>query len=99
VPFFDIAYQGFATGDPDNDAFAIRYFTELGFEMIVAQSLAKNFGLYGERIGAVHVVCPDPETARAVLSQIEWTIRPMYAFAPIHGATVVAKILKTPELN
>jgi aspartate aminotransferase len=46
-PFFDLAYQGFASGDPDNDAFAVRYFAENGFEMFCAQSFAKNFGLYG----------------------------------------------------
>jgi aspartate/tyrosine/aromatic aminotransferase len=68
VPFFDTAYQGFATGDLDNDAYAIRYFNSLGFEMVVAQSMAKNFGLYGERIGAIHIVTPSPDIAARVLS-------------------------------
>lgn len=44
--FFDIAYQGFASGDPDADVWAVRYFIEQGLEMIIAQSFAKNFGLY-----------------------------------------------------
>lgn len=47
-PFFDSAYQGFASGDPNKDAFAVRYFVERGFELFCAQSFAKNFGLYSE---------------------------------------------------
>lgn len=47
-PFFDSAYQGFASGDPNKDAFAVRYFIERGFELFCAQSFAKNFGLYSE---------------------------------------------------
>ncbi len=49
-PFFDSAYQGFASGDPIKDAFAVRYFAERGFELFCAQSFAKNFGLYSEYI-------------------------------------------------
>jgi aspartate aminotransferase, cytoplasmic len=47
-PFFDSAYQGFASGDPIKDSFAVRYFVERGFELFCAQSFAKNFGLYSE---------------------------------------------------
>ena len=46
VPFFDCAYQGFASGDLEKDAFAVRYFVQRGFELFCAQSYAKNFGLY-----------------------------------------------------
>jgi aspartate aminotransferase len=56
IPYFDSAYQGFASGDLDKDAWAIRYFIEQGFQMLVSQSFAKNMGLYGERIGALHIV-------------------------------------------
>jgi aspartate aminotransferase len=45
-PLFDSAYQGFASGDLDNDAFAVRLFVQLGFELFCCQSFAKNFGLY-----------------------------------------------------
>lgn len=61
-PFFDSAYQGFASGDLDKDAWAIRYFIDQGFQMFVAQSFAKNMGLYGERIGAFHIVCANKDT-------------------------------------
>lgn len=47
-PFFDSAYQGFASGDLDKDAWAVRYFIKRGFELVCAQSYAKNFGLYSE---------------------------------------------------
>lgn len=72
IPFFDSAYQGFATGDIVRDAWAVRYFTEQGFQMFTAQSFAKSMGLYGERVGALHVVLNSNETAERVLSQIKY---------------------------
>ena len=71
IPFFDSAYQGFATGDLEKDAWPIRYFIEKGFQMFISQSFAKNMGLYGERIGALHVITDNKETAEKVLSQIK----------------------------
>lgn len=47
-PFFDLAYQGFATGDPEHDAWAVRFFAREGLEMVCSQSFAKNFGLYSK---------------------------------------------------
>lgn len=70
-PFFDTAYQGFASGSLETDAYPIRLFNERGFQMVVAQSYAKNMGLYGERIGALHVVCHNNKTAEKVLSQLK----------------------------
>lgn len=97
-PFFDAAYQGFATGDLDNDARAIRMFVDMGFQMLVAQSYAKNFGLYGERAGCIHVVCPSAQSAKALSSHLKLIIRPMYSNPPKHGAEIVALVLRTPEL-
>ena len=71
IPFFDSAYQGFATGDLEKDAWPIRYFIEQGFQMIISQSFAKNMGLYGERAGALHIVTSNKDTAAKVLSQIK----------------------------
>lgn len=59
VPFFDAAYQGFASGDLLKDVASIRLFADKGFDMLVAQSYAKNMGLYGERVGALHIVTPN----------------------------------------
>ena len=63
IPFFDVAYQGFATGSLDQDAWAPRYFVEQGIEVFVSQSYSKNLGLYGERVGAINAVCEDKESA------------------------------------
>jgi len=49
-PVFDCAYQGFATGDPEADAWSARYFVQCGFELLVCQSFAKNFGLYSKSL-------------------------------------------------
>ena len=49
VPVFDTAYQGYATGDQDADAYAVRHFISCGLRPIIAQSFAKNLGLYGAR--------------------------------------------------
>ena len=44
----DNAYQGFATGDLDEDAWAVRFFAEKNIDLLIAQSFSKNFGLYSE---------------------------------------------------
>lgn len=67
-PFFDNAYQGFVSEDFNQDAYGLRYFVAQGFEMVIAQSFAKNMGLYGERIGALHIVCADKKTKEVVIS-------------------------------
>lgn len=97
IPLMDNAYQGYASGDLEKDAWATRYFMQTGMEMFVCQSFAKNLGLYGERIGMVHVVCASAEQQRAVTSQLKMVIRPMYSSPPKHGALLVAKILGDAE--
>jgi aspartate/tyrosine/aromatic aminotransferase len=99
VPWFDIAYQGFASGDPDVDAAAVRYFVKRNIDCLISQSFAKNIGMYGERIGALHIVAGDAASAAASLSLLEVIIRPMYSNPPSHGARVVAKVLSDPELR
>eukprot|EP00445_Apocalathium_hangoei_P041144 CAMPEP_0203970234 /NCGR_PEP_ID=MMETSP0359-20131031/97862_1 /ASSEMBLY_ACC=CAM_ASM_000338 /TAXON_ID=268821 /ORGANISM="Scrippsiella Hangoei, Strain SHTV-5" /LENGTH=415 /DNA_ID=CAMNT_0050908185 /DNA_START=74 /DNA_END=1321 /DNA_ORIENTATION=- len=93
IPVLDSAYQGYASGSLDKDAFTIRLFVSMGFEFYMCQSFAKNLGLYGERIGMLHVVCNSAPQADAVLSQLKLVIRPMYSSPPIHGAQLVMKIL------
>lgn len=96
-PFFDCAYQGYATGDLDSDAYAVRYFADQGFQFVLAQSFAKNMGLYGERIGALHVMTGSKEEAARVLSQVNIIIRRMYSNNPIHGAKIVSRVLGDKE--
>ncbi|KAK7208321.1 pyridoxal phosphate-dependent transferase [Myxozyma melibiosi] len=97
-PFFDCAYQGFASGDLDRDAWAVRYFLSLGLELLVCQSFAKNFGLYGERAGALHVVSSSKETSVAVKSQLAVLQRSEISNPPAYGARIVARVLNDPAL-
>jgi len=99
VPFFDCAYQGFASGDPHLDAAAVRMFVEDGHLISMVQSFSKNFGLYGQRIGALSVVGADEEEAKRVVSQMKLVVRPMYSNPPRHGARIVTTILSSPKLT
>ncbi|KAF8078568.1 glutamic oxaloacetic transaminase AAT1 [Lyophyllum atratum] len=92
-PFFDMAYQGFASGDTTRDAFAVRHFVSEGHQIALAQSFAKNMGLYGERVGAFSLVTADPAEKARVDSQLKIVIRPMYSNPPIHGALIANTIL------
>jgi len=96
LPFLDMAYQGFATGDLDNDAYAVRLFAKEGLQFLVSESFAKNAGLYGERIGALHIVCANKETAATVMTRVQIDIRGMYSNPPCHGARIMARILNNP---
>ncbi|KAH8254201.1 hypothetical protein KR032_008859, partial [Drosophila birchii] len=98
-PLFDSAYQGFASGDPDRDAWAVRHFVERGFELFTCQSFAKNFGLYCERAGNLTVVQKHGATKAAVHSQLTLLIRGMYSNPPAYGARIVSKVLNTPALR
>lgn len=98
-PFFDSAYQGFASGDPNKDAWAVRYFVSRGFQLFCSQSYAKNFGLYGERIGNLTVVQKDSSKTAAIVSQMSLLVRGMYSNPPAYGSQIVSKVLNTPELK
>lgn len=97
--FFDMAYQGFASGNTDKDAFAVRHFVEQGHNICLAQSFAKNMGLYGERVGAFSILAADAEERKRIDSQVKILVRPLYSNPPIHGARVAAEILNNPQLN
>ncbi|KAN0133802.1 aspartate aminotransferase [Lactarius tabidus] len=96
--FFDTAYQGFASGDLERDAAAVRYFVSQGVPLLVCQSFAKNAGLYGERVGALHIVTPSKEAANRVRSQLSVLQRSEISNPPSYGARIVALILNNPEL-
>lgn len=98
-PFFDMAYQGFASGDTDHDAFSVRYFVQQGHQIALSQSFAKNMGLYGERVGVFSLTCADVEEKDRVDSQIKIIARPMYSNPPVHGARIASAILTDPALN
>jgi len=97
-PFFDMAYQGFASGSTTKDAFAVRHFVSQGHQVALCQSFAKNMGLYGERVGAFSLTTTSPEEKSRVDSQLKIIIRPMYSNPPLHGARIANTILSTPDL-
>lgn len=101
-PFFDCAYQGFASGDLSKDAWAIRYFVEQGFELCIAQSYAKNFGLYGERAGCFHfVTSPASDASHAaerIRSQLAILQRSEISNPPAYGARIASIILNDEQL-
>ncbi|CAI6270221.1 unnamed protein product [Periconia digitata] len=107
-PFFDSAYQGFATGDPEEDAWAVRHFHEVLFEdgpgntpqgMCIAQSFAKNMGLYGERVGAFHLVLPQDTPSTGPYSQLLRLVRAEISNPPLYGCRLVYTVLSNPTIR
>lgn len=98
MPFLDMAYQGFGHGIAQDGA-AVRLFVAAGIDLLVSTSFSKSFSLYGERVGALSVVCASPDEAKRVLSQLKRVIRTNYSNPPIHGAQVVSTVLSNPELR
>jgi len=98
TPFLDMAYQGFGNGIAEDGA-VIQKFVAAGLAFFVSTSFSKSFSLYGERVGALSVLCQSKEEADRVLSQLKIAIRTNYSNPPIHGGAVVAAVLNTPELR
>ena len=98
VPFLDLAYQGFGDGIAEDGA-VVQQFVASGLDFLVATSFSKSFSLYGERVGALSVVCGTEDQATRVLSQLKVAIRTNYSNPPTHGAQVVTTVLKSAELR
>lgn len=98
VAFLDLAYQGFADGI-EADAWVPRQFAERVDSFFISTSFSKSFGLYGERVGALSIVCADAEEAARVKSQVKIVVRTNYSNPPTHGAQLVATVLADPELR
>jgi aspartate aminotransferase len=99
IAFFDSAYQGFASGDAEQDAFSLRYFCSQNVPVMLAQSFAKNFGLYGERCGTFSILCSSPDQKEKVMSQLKLIVRPMYSSPPKHGSSIVKTVLSNEDLT
>lgn len=97
LPMLDMAYQGFGDG-LEEDAYAIRLFADSGIHFLAATSCSKNFALYGERVGALHVVCADKKEADTATTILKALVRAEYSNPPAHGANVVAEVLADAEL-
>jgi len=98
VAFLDMAYQGFGEGIAQDGA-VVGQFMAAGLDFFVSTSFSKRFSMYGERVGALSVVCESKEEAGRVLSQLKIVIRTNYSNPPTFGAQVVATVLNTPELR
>ncbi|XP_022173896.1 aspartate aminotransferase, cytoplasmic-like [Myzus persicae] len=98
IPFFDIAYQGMASGDIEEDAWPIRYFHSEGFEFLCAQSFSKTFTMYNERVGNLMVVLKSGFNSDSLKIHFERIVRCLYSNPPNHGAKTVFQILSNPEL-
>jgi aromatic-amino-acid transaminase len=95
IAFLDMAYQGFGNGIEEDGA-VVGKFVDAGLTFFVSTSFSKSFSLYGERVGALSVLCADKEEAGRVLSQLKIAIRTNYSNPPIHGGAVVAAVLNDP---
>ena len=96
--FLDMAYQGFGHGIAEDGA-VIAKFVTAGLSFLVSTSFSKSFSLYGERVGALSVLCESKEEMGRVLSQLKIVIRTNYSNPPIHGGAIVAAVLGNPELR
>jgi len=98
IPYLDLAYQGYGDGI-EEDAYAVRAFADAGLHFFIANSFSKSMSLYGERAGALSVVCADAAEADLVLGQMKATVRRNYSSPGIHAAGVVARVLADPALR
>jgi aromatic-amino-acid transaminase len=98
LPYLDLAYQGYGDGITD-DAFAPRALAAAGLSFFIANSFSKSMSVYGERCGALSVVCPDAAQAGRVLGQMKATVRRNYSSPAIHAAGLIARVLSDPQLR
>ncbi len=98
LPYLDLAYQGFGDGIVE-DAYAVRAMADAGLTFFVANSFSKSMSVYGERAGALSVVCGDANEAALVLGQLKFTVRRNYSSPPIHAAEIVSRVLTDAELR
>jgi aromatic-amino-acid transaminase len=98
LPYLDIAYQGYGDGI-EEDAFAVRLLADAGLPFFVANSFSKSMSVYGERAGALSVVCTDAAQAERVLGQMKATVRRNYSSPAIHAAGIISRVLSDPALR
>jgi aromatic-amino-acid transaminase len=98
IPYLDLAYQGYGDGLQD-DAYAVRQLAAMRVPFVVANSFSKSMSVYGERCGALSVVCPTPQEAELVLGQLKLTVRRIYSSPAIHAAGIVARVLGDARLR
>jgi len=98
LPYLDLAYQGYGDGIAE-DAWAVRALASAGLSFFIANSFSKSMSVYGERAGALSVVCADAAEAELVLGQMKATVRRNYSSPAIHAAGIVSRVLTDPALR
>jgi aromatic-amino-acid transaminase len=98
LPYLDLAYQGYGDGI-EEDAFAVRALATSGLAFFIANSFSKSMSVYGERAGALSVVCADEAEAGLVLGQMKATVRRNYSSPAIHAAGIISRVLTDPALR
>jgi aromatic-amino-acid transaminase len=98
LPFLDLAYQGYGDGI-EEDAYAVRALATAGLPFFVANSFSKSMSVYGERAGALSVVCGDAKEAALVLGQLKATVRRIYSNPGLHAAGIISRVLGDPVLR
>jgi len=94
---FDCAAQGIASGEIQRDIRSIKIFLDEGIQVAICQSLATCLGMYGEMIGALHVVCKSKEIKNTVQEQLKLVLRIMYSNPPCNGGWIATKILENQQ--
>ncbi|KPF49706.1 aromatic amino acid aminotransferase [beta proteobacterium AAP121] len=98
IAYLDLAYQGYGDGI-EEDAYAVRLLASEGLSFFVANSFSKSMSVYGERAGALSVVCPSAAEAELVLGQLKATVRRNYSSPALHAAGIVSRVLGDPALR
>ena len=98
LPYLDLAYQGYGDGI-EEDAFAARALASAGLTFFIANSFSKSMSVYGERAGALSVVCASRAEAELVLGQMKATVRRNYSSPAIHAAGIVSRVLSDGALR
>ncbi|GAB65053.1 aspartate aminotransferase mitochondrial precursor [Plasmodium cynomolgi strain B] len=99
VIVFDVAYQGFGSPNLNDDVSLIRKFEERGISFVVCQSFSKNMSLYGERAGALHIICKSKEERKIMANNLRIIIRKFYSSPTIHTNRIVCQLLENEKLK
>lgn len=99
VILFDVAYQGFGSSNLNDDVSLIRKFEERGLSFVVCQSFSKNMSLYGERAGALHIICKSKEERKIVANNLRMITRKFYSSPTIHTNRIVCQLLENEKLK
>jgi aspartate/tyrosine/aromatic aminotransferase len=92
-PYFDLAYQGYVSGDLIEDIYPVYEFLNNDFEMFIAQSFSKSMNLYGERAGSLHVIVNDPECLEKLKAHFAEIAKGIYLVPVGHGSRIIKKVL------